>query len=220
MGVRNYIGVLLGSKHSWRDYQLKPVKFWTPLPKQRRIEREVPGKQGKLDLSEALTGCVMYENRELQLVFDLRAKSQEEFDQNISVIRNELDGRNMEIILDSDQVFYYCGRIALTGEYDPENIDHEITIIVNAEPYKLKRNVTEVVNTIVDQAQIICPNLRKEVVPTITTDADFQIEFEGETYSISAGENIIPEILFRAGDNILTCTGSGTITFTYQEGSL
>lgn len=218
--MKNYIGVTFGEKHSWFDYELKPVKFSTPLPAQRRKIQIVEGRPEPLDLSEALTGYMLYENRELEFVFDLRAHTQEEFDEKIFCIRNELDGIRMNIVIDTDSDFFYSGRVTVLGEYDPDDIEHEIVIQAIANPYKLRTEATVVSEAVKDEAFLVCHNLRKRVVPTIITDAEFLLEFQNGTYAVPAGENLVPEILLEPGENTITCRGTGNITFVYQEGAL
>ena len=63
-------------------------------------------------------------------------------------------------------------------------------------------------------------NAKKRAVPTITASAPFTIYHEGNTHSVVAGSTVIPEIELKEGVNDIAVKGSGTITFTYQEGSL
>ena len=44
--------------------------------------------------------------------------------------------------------------------------------------------------------------------------------FNKKTYNLVVGENQIDEIIFLAGDNRLTFSGTGKVTVTYQEGWL
>lgn len=211
-------GLLIGNKHTYDDFGMKMLSFTISAPKIIEEKIEVPGRAELLDLSEFF-GKILYKERTLNAEFDVEEINPNVFANRFQAICNYMHGISHEIVCDQDDQFYYKGRISVS--YTQINsIFYKIKLSATVSPYKYKLTPTIVSEFIADQAQIICPNLRKEVVPTITTDADFQIEFDGESYSISAGENIIPEILFRAGDNILTCTGSGTITFTYQEGSL
>ncbi len=63
-------------------------------------------------------------------------------------------------------------------------------------------------------------NGRKRAVPTITTTSPFTIYHEGNTYSVGTGTFMISEIELKEGVNDVTVKGSGTITFTWQEGGL
>ncbi len=63
-------------------------------------------------------------------------------------------------------------------------------------------------------------NSKKRVAPSITATAPFTIYHEGNTYSVTAGTTTIPEIELKEGVNDIAVKGTGTITFTYQEGVL
>lgn len=217
--MSSYTGVTFGTKHSWTDYGLRPVKFEHPLPAQRKEQQEVPGMNGVLDLSRALTGYIIYENRELVYTFTLRAHSQEEFNEKIFPVRNELDGMELNITEDDDSQYYYTGTPAVEGDYDPEEIDQEVTVTVDAEPFKKKLQKTSVQETITESGTITCQNARMETIPTITASADCSVEFEGTSYSVQQGERIIPDIILKPGSNVFSVTGSVTLKFEYQEGA-
>lgn len=63
-------------------------------------------------------------------------------------------------------------------------------------------------------------NGRKRVIPTILATSDFTLVFEGNSYTVTAGTTIIPEIELKEGINDIAVKGKGTITFTYREGNL
>ena len=47
-----------------------------------------------------------------------------------------------------------------------------------------------------------------------------RVTFNGTEYSLVAGNNSVDDIIFSAGDNRLTFSGTGKVTVTYQEGWL
>lgn len=214
-----YRGITFGNKHSFTDYGLKPVKFSEALPEQRKESLTVPGMHGSLDLSKAITGYVTYENRELEYIFTLRAVTQDEFEKKIFPIRNELDGMEMRIANDCRPGFYFVGTPSVSGEFDPEDIDHEVTVTVDAEPFAYKADPTVVQATVSGEETIICNNARMEVIPVITCTAGCAVTFCGVRYALSAGEHLYPDILFRQGENRLVVAGTTTIKFEYQEGA-
>ena len=58
-------GVTLGGKHTYRDWGLLPKTRPTIAPPKVRTNYvDVPGLDGALDLSEALTGRVGYQTRD------------------------------------------------------------------------------------------------------------------------------------------------------------
>ena len=201
---------------------MKMFSAVTTGPEVRKETQPVPGRHGLLDLSQALTGDVVYDNRTLEYGFDLYAPTLDEYEAKMQKIRNDLDGRMLFVYPDAEPGFHYIGRLAILSEYDAESMEQEVMVTVDAEPFRYRDEVTEVSASLTgDEGQeVICPNLRKWVVPTITTDAQTQVTFEGVHYSLAAGVHIVPGIVLKDGDNTLTCTGTGTIQFEYQEGAL
>jgi len=57
-------------------------------------------------------------------------------------------------------------------------------------------------------------------LPVINCSVAMTVTFNKQTYSLVGGENRIEEIIFLAGDNRLTFSGTGKVTVTYQEGWL
>ena len=58
------------------------------------------------------------------------------------------------------------------------------------------------------------------IVPVSYThlDAEIHIEFNGNSYTMSAGESKFPSIVLKEGINTLKLTGKATVTIEYQEG--
>lgn len=212
-------GITFEDKHSYLDWGLflksRPV-ISPPIPKTMYVD--IPGSDGVIDLTESLTGDVKFENRTIRCEFWVLG-ARDRWSDIYSEIMDYLHGQQMKIILDEDASYYYMGRLKV-NEWKSDKATSTISIEGTVEPYKLKNDRTAVSLSVNGQATVLCRNLRKSVVPTIITDAEFRVEFEDTSYAIPAGESIVPDILFKAGDNILYCYGTGNITFTYQEGSL
>lgn len=63
-------------------------------------------------------------------------------------------------------------------------------------------------------------NDRMSVIPKITCEEDFIITFKDNSYNLSAGTHEILDIQFKEGINIVELSGTGTVKFEFQEGSL
>ena len=211
-------GVKFGNYHSYDDFQLilSQKTIGTPSPKINQIEIE--GGDGVLDLTEFFGG-VKYNNRPLSFEFSTIVP-QSEFLELFTRVQNALHGQKMQIVLDDDAEYYYTGRITVSEWKADRNIG-QLTIDCDCEPYKTKFAET-IVTRAVDNAtsQITLNNSRKPVVPTITTDAEFKVAFTGFSGTYSAGTFRIPELVLPEGKTIVRVTGTGNITFTYQEGVL
>jgi hypothetical protein len=67
---------------------------------------------------------------------------------------------------------------------------------------------------------ITLTNARKRAVPEITTTAAMTIVFGDGAWTPSAGTFTIPELELAEGDNLVSVTGTGQITFAWTEGSM
>lgn len=210
-------GVTFGSKHSYTDYglilQSKTIGAATVKTKKVDIE----GGHGSLDYT-AFFGEPKYNNRTLAFTFISKMRPLE-FVSSYSELQNALHGQKVDIILDEDSDYHYVGRLSV-GDYSTSNKTPTFTISADCEPFKLKNAITVVTQEVSGSATITLSNMRKKVVPTITTDAEMTIVFGGRSTTASAGTFTIPTLELSEGDNTVTVSGTGTITFSYQEGGL
>lgn len=133
-------GVTFGNKHSYWAWGLmlrEAPKVTSPEPKTHYVD--IPGADGELDLTEALTGKVQYKNRKITMVFVTMA-GREDWSAIYSDILMELQGKLIRITLDDDPLHYYTGRVTV-GE--PTRMNAK-TILLNmsaeVEPYKKSMN--------------------------------------------------------------------------------
>lgn len=132
-------GVIFGEKHTLNDWHLLPIKrpviAYPPLKKQ---QIEIDGADGSIDLSEAVTGYPIFENRTGKLTFRvLDAKGLQDVRKRKDDIANYLHGRRMQMILDEDEQFYYVGRFEVDDfEYSGFKSWADIDISYDLEPYK------------------------------------------------------------------------------------
>ena len=210
-------GIRFGSFHSYRDFHLilKPKEMAAPAVKVRKIDIE--GADSSLDYTDFF-GEAKYEDVTHKFDFSTTVP-QSEFLSLYSQIKNAIHGKKMRIILDDDPLFYYLGRVSVSPFTTDRNIGL-VSIECDCEPYKLKIDKTVVSKAVTGSASIILVNSRKRAVPEIKTTAAMTIAFGDFSRAVSAGTFTLPELELVEGENIVTVTGTGTITFSYQEGSL
>lgn len=209
-------GVIFGTKNSVTDWDLLMTSKQIGKPEARTNYIEIPGRDGTLDLTESL-GEIKYNDRTLTFEFDLFNPSN--FWNTEKEISNYLNGKKLKITLEQDPNYYYLGRCKVSSSLT-KNVGH-FTIECTCEPYKYKQNVTTITNTVTTGGTYNYSNDRKSVVPTLTLSAAMNLEFNGTSYSIGAGTNKVLGINFKEGINTIKVTsGSGTLTVSYQEGSL
>ena len=211
-------GILFNGLHSYRDLGLvlTDVNIPPAVPKTSYID--IPGKDEPLDTTETL-GEVKYNPRDCKFTFVVRSSIEMAFEDKKTQVSNLLNGIMCKIVLDVDEKFYYYGRVSVDSYSKRGNLE-QIVIGAKVQPYKLLLQETVISADIETEASVTCANLRKSVVPTITTDADFVLKFNDISVAVPAGETIVPDIKFVQGENVVTCIGTGNITFTYREGSL
>lgn len=128
-------GVKFDNQHTYDAWGLMlktAPKITAPEPKTYYVD--IPGANGKLDLTEALTGAVRYKNREIKLEFN-RWADRKAWSALYSEILSALHGQIKQITLDDDPDCYYTGRVTVG---DPEWKGKIVTLKITAEvePYK------------------------------------------------------------------------------------
>ena len=187
-------------------------------PEPKTITTEIPGRDGVLDQSKAVSGRINYANRTLTILGYVK-ETYSQYLERCSKMLNLIGGDIVEIENAAEPDFVWSGRAAI--EY--ENVDaihSEITIECDVFPYKRKKADTVVQKTLTGAAtDIVCKNLAEPVVPTIETSAAMNIKFRDKTFDVQSGSHVL-DIVFERGDNVLNVTGTGDVKITYREGSL
>ena len=212
-------GVYFGNIHSFYDLNLILAPF-TPAPAEPKVNfLEIPGRDGLLDLTEA-NGEVKFNSRDFVFIFSVASGDTLTFDERLSAVSSALKGLRCRITLDRDPDYYWVGRCVLS-EYDQDKNIGQIEVTATVDPYKLKQNVTEVTVTLSAEEQIVVlANGRMTVVPTIECTGPCTVTFGDAVYTLEAGTHKIPATRLVEGGNVLKLSGTGEITFTYQEGEL
>lgn len=208
------------TKLSYTDWGLlvAPVTISAPTPQTYYVE--IVGREGSLDLSEALGG-MHYKDREISLVFTTSV-SMKDIYSKYSQVCNFLHGQKVDITLPDDSNFYYSGRCSI-GNLARARRTGQIEVKATIEPYKYKNNVTTVTKTIgTTPDTVTLTNLKMATIPLITTTDSVKFEYGSATYDWEAGEHYNTSILLKEGDNVFTFIddSSGSVTFEYQEGKL
>lgn len=236
-----YHSIYIDEKNTWDDFYLIPeTRPVVNPPEVRTMYVDIPGKDGALDLSTALTGFVLYKNREGSWTF-IVDNDHWNWEVAYHTISNYLHGKRMKIILEDDPNFYYIGRLAV-DEWKSEQSWSKIVIKYNLEPFKyeLTSSVEEwlwdpfsfetgVVResgniTIPGTLTIIIPSSRRPVIPTFVVSANgngmtMQVN-GGTTYTLYDGTNRNTSIIFGEEETTLELTGTGVLSIIYQGGWL
>lgn len=213
-------GIMFGNYHSYRNLRLilESKEMGSPAIKVRKVD--VEGADGALDYTDSFGG-VKYENATHKFNFSTIVP-QAEFLSQFSQVKNALHGKKVRIILDDDPNFFYLGRLSVSP-FSSSKAVGTLSIEADCEPYKMK-NAPTVISVSVNGTQVITlQNSRKRAVPEVRIEAQsgLNIVYQvGNVWDLSSGTYTLPELELAEGDNTVTVTGTGTISFTWTEGEL
>ena len=217
-------GVTINGKHSWSDLKLVLANKEIGAPTVRTNLVNVPGRNGLLDLSEALTGEPTYKNRTIKMSF---VTMDSLTDTTWAGLHTQLcslfHGQTVEIVFDDFPDYKLTGRctdVALTMK----NGKRTIKMTCNCNPFysKVAETVVTQAITTTDTA-ITLVNNGRAVVPTISNTAEAVLTWQGASISLSAGTHTVTSIRIPAGSSTLaarTTSGTGTLTVRWNEVTL
>lgn len=216
-----FTGALIGDEHTLRDWgAIITNSDVIGMPEPNTVLLEVPGRSGRLDLSEVLTGDITYNNREIKL--ELAAQTdRDRWTETCFHIFNKYHGRVVHVTFDEDPVHFYVGRCSITS---PKRVATAGTmvIMIDAEPYRYESEVYEVTLTgATNTLSGTVENLRMPAVPKVTVPGACQLFAGGKVYELAAGEDLnVPGLVFGPYENAISVTGASFITFRFRRGCL
>lgn len=205
-------------KSAYYDWNIILTKVDIPLPYPKTSIVNIKGADGVIDLSEVLTGDIMYNNRTAKLTFEMMDDTN--YFELISEISNYLHGKKVKFTLSNDEDYYYTGRASIS-EWECIKRKGIIVVSVDCEPYK--EAVIETVNTVTVSNQtktITLLNSRKRVCPKLNVTGTITLTINGTSYKLSSGAQQLSEFQLVEGNNTAKVSGSGTLTITYRQGAL
>lgn len=139
-----YHSITFGDKNTWDDWCLIPETdpiIAPPAIKTNYID--IPGASGSLDMSEAITGYPLYQNRTGEISFLVMNKSAATIPECdplklrhlVSNIMEYLHGEKMNMILEDDSGYFYKGRFNVNNIDSGEGFS-KLSIGYNLDPYK------------------------------------------------------------------------------------
>lgn len=208
--------IKFNDKDSYTDFNLilKPKSIPFPTPKTNYVSIE--GRDGDLDLTEALTDDIKYENIDYSLEFYLD-KDRTDWITALNKISTYLHGKKVQMKLSEDANWYWNARITLNDFESDKNIGL-IVLDCNLEPYRVKTTDTVITEEVVADKVITLSNSRKWVIPTITTTAEVKFTYGTKQITVNGTLKTTDFILKEGNTSITLNSGSGNIVFTYREG--
>lgn len=233
-----YHSITIGDKNTWDDWHLilttRPL-FNPPTVKTNLID--IPGGDGALDLTTALSGRPTYNNRTGSWTFIVQ-NGFKGWTALYSEIMVYLHGQKFKAVLEDDPAYYYEGRFSV-NQWKSEKNWSQIVIDYNVQPYKKEisntgsdwlwdpfnfetgviRNYKNL--SVLTSLTVIVEGDMMDSIPVIICSASgMKVEYEGVTYNLSKGPNTISDLVLHTGENTLIFTGSGTVTIENTGGRL
>lgn len=214
-------GIRFGGLHSFEDLEMILGKKEIGVPAVKVEKMDIPGADGDLDQTDFF-GEPKFANRTLRFEFTADTPASD-FLALYSRVTNALHGKKMRIILDDDPLYFYQGRCFIDKHHDEKGVA-TIDVECDCGPYKLKKDHTVSAHVLDGTAQtILLTNGRKRAVPEVqiyTESGSVRVEYQGSIWDLGAGIYTLPELELVEGENTVIVTGTGTITFSWQEGDL
>lgn len=212
-------------------------------PQQHTDFISVKGRNGLLDISEALTGHPTYSSRKIQVELG-GIRTPKNWDGVISDLRNKIEGKQIKLIFDNDPGYFWFGRCHIEGFDRMRSLGTFTLTIPYADPYKyscMEFNedwlwdpfnfdtdyvTEEVEHTISAHTEITIPSGEMPVSPTIivtniNTYLTVQKYGDARVIDLALGENKVYAITINDDkESILMFEGNGTFSINFRGGSL
>lgn len=239
-----YHSITFGDKNTWDDWRLIPSSrpvFNPPAQKVKTLD--IPGGDGLIDLSQALTGYPVYQNRTGSIEFYVM-NDFKPWQNAYSDIMDYLHGQTMRAILEDDPEYYYEGRFTI-NTWKSEKDWSKIVFDYSVAPYKWsiqssldeKPNVFQNVAVTTSQKSLVLNTSlygRAPVCPifhvTSTSGNGIIVRVVNSTLGIDETKTLpngitqVPEFIFYGDLGVrlyLRCSsGTGSVSIDFRRGRL
>ena len=211
------IELTLDGVNLYRIHRIVLETFKIGIPEPQLTTVDVPGRNGKLDMSEALAGHLTYNNRIIELALGI-VGSEEVMEQKRLTLFNLINKPLCKLKFSHLQG-YFEGRCIVT-DVSREHGHYTITMKCDCFPYRYLDSEFSQIRTLSSTLTAIsCLCLMMPVVPKIETSSNATIKYKAATFTVQKGVHTLP-ILFKQGTNELIVSGTGTIKVNYRQGVL
>lgn len=205
---------------TWHDWRLTlTAKDVTP-PEPKTNYIQLDGMHGTLDLSEALTGEVAYNDRTVSATFWTSEGTYQERERALHSIITALHGKRVQIIEPDDPEHYFLGRVTVKVEARTA-VYLEFSIEAICDPWRYAIEETQRLVEVDDEIVAVVNNPGvKSLCPEVLVTGEVTLVYGGSTVTLTEGSYKIADLRLGHGINLITCSGSGSVTFIYREATL
>ena len=213
---------ILDKLNTWYDLRLivTAKTIGDAEPKTNYVKLD--GMSGSLDLSEALTGEITYNDRTITATFWTDYGNRRDREALLRKVTASLHGRKIKIVEPDDPNHYFNGRVKIKSKAN-KLAYAEFTIEATCEPWRYanEESVRRVdVNTSTVTDVVINNNGVKTLNPTVTVTGSVEITYNGAKTVLTDGTYKVADIRLRQGVNIIGVSGVGSVSFIYREADL
>lgn len=207
--------------NTWYDWDLVLEEKAISLPEPKTHTVELDGRSGSLDLTESLTGEVVYKDRTISASFWTCEGNRKHRDDVYKKIVSALHGKKIKIIEPDDPDHYFYGRVKIKNASNTipyMKFDLEAT----CEPWRYA--LEESVRSVDVNGEVIGVVMRNEGVktlsPVVTVTGSIAISYGEDSVALTDGSYKITGLKLKQGANVAYVSGTGSVTFTYREAGL
>lgn len=230
-------GITFAEKiHTERDWGLKLLSIYIPMPEPKRQLIDIPGGDGNIDLTE-INGRPAYNDRAgLELVFDIMDGNYKNWFLKYSEFAKEIHGKKIKMVLDDEPEHYYLvrlnldgqksnqvfGTLTLSGTADPFKYDH----ISSNEPWKwdpfnfctgvIRNLMNLVISDTNNTITILGAGIDNSPVFIVSEADNLKLTHLGRTYILKVGRNRFPAVRVGEQDVALKFSGNGKLSIEYR----
>lgn len=209
------ISVIVDGINICEKYKVTLESFEIGMPEPKLVKVHIPGRDGELDMSEALSGYVNYGNREINLSIGITGDDKVSESKKQQVLVAVL-GKRIKLQL-SHLDGYFLGR-CVSSSISREMAHHTLNLSFSCDPYRYFMSETVQTITLSNTAKdITFSNATMPVSPVLETSADATVKFKEKTYNLKKGTHRLG-FVFMPGNNVLNVLGTGTLKVRYRKG--
>ena len=203
--------------NTYHDWGLVLTAKSIPPAEPKLVYIPLDGKNGSLDLTEALAGETTYQDIPLSASFSLSGGDYVTRERRLCGIILLLQGRKVRIVEPDDPDHYLLGRVRVKRGVHHAAY-HTFTIEATCEPWRYALEPTRRTVPVDGEVDVVLNNTGARTVrPDLEVDGDVVVEFNGLTATLTSGRHQLADIRLKSGANVVHLSGEGTVTFIYTE---
>lgn len=211
--------IFFNGKSTVSYYHLKLLYCVITPPKRKQYLIDIPGGDGEIDLCDGMFPA-RYEPRTVTAVF---TPSADYGLQAVNKLLNDLEGRNVRIVLPGDSQHYMTGTVHITA-YGPGLGARVAEITVTAVCMPWRYATDEVVHQIPASSAEVSYTWRnegtREAVPTVTVTGETLIVVDASSIALSAGVYQLTTLTIPGNGTITVSISGGPVEVRYREAVL